>query len=104
MTRGRAERLDGGELADDGAALGHPLHAERQGDRRDGGQPLGDRGDREAHRLEEQLVPGAAPVDHAAGEEQAGEPQAGPEDALAERLELLLEGRRPVARAVDERR
>ena len=35
------------------------------------GQPLGDRGDREAHRLEQELVPGAAALDDAPPEEHA---------------------------------
>ena len=97
-----AERLDRGELAHDGAALGHALHAEGERDRRDGREPLGDGGDREAHGLEEELVPRPPALHVPAQEEQPREPQAGPEDALAECLELLLEGRRAVARAVDQ--
>ena len=38
---GRAERLDGGQPADEGAHAGHALHAQRQRHGGDGGQPLG---------------------------------------------------------------
>ena len=37
--------------------LRHALHAERERDRGDRRQAFGDRGDREAHRLEQKLVP-----------------------------------------------
>ncbi len=67
----RAERLDRGELADDGAALRHALHAEREGDGRDRREPLGDGRDREAHRLEQELVPAAVALQHPAREEHA---------------------------------
>ncbi len=101
---GGAERLDRGELADDGAALGHPLHAEREGDGGDRGQPLGDRGDGEAHRLEQELVPAAVALARTRARRARAESARQPERiALAERVEPLLERRLAVARPVDER-
>ena len=50
----RSERLHGRELPDQGAARQHPLRAQGEGDRHHGGQPLRDRGDREAHGGEKQ--------------------------------------------------
>ncbi len=49
-------------------------------------------------------MPAPVSAQHAAREEEPGEAQAPPEDPLSERVELLFERRRPVARAVDERR
>ena len=49
------ECLDRGELAGDGVAMGHALHAERERDGEDGGQAFGDGRDREADRGEEEV-------------------------------------------------
>jgi hypothetical protein len=56
--RDRAERLDGVELAGDGVAPGHALHAERQRDGENGRQAFGNRGDGETDGGEEQLAGG----------------------------------------------
>ena len=53
--RDRAQRLDGGQAADDGVAPGHALHAQRQRHGHDGGQPLGDGRRRQGHDHHEHL-------------------------------------------------
>ena len=44
--RGAAQRLNRGQLADDGLAFGHAVHANRQNDGDDGGQFLRNRANR----------------------------------------------------------
>ncbi len=93
-----AERLDRRQLADDGVGRRHPPHAEAQPHGDDGGQRLGDRGDGERHRKQEQ-------AEHDIERERGGAEQAGREhhgadsehdDAqpLAGAVELLLQRRR----------
>src|SRR3989337_1891592 len=52
---GTAQGLDGGELADEGVAARHALHADGEGDGDDGRQPLGDGGNGRGDGGEEQL-------------------------------------------------
>ena len=52
---GAAERLDRGQLADDGAAPGHARHADGERDGDGGRQPLGDRAHGERDRGHEHL-------------------------------------------------
>ncbi len=51
----RSEGFDGGQLPHDRVPLDHLLHADGEDDGDDGGQPLRNGGDGEAHRLEEEL-------------------------------------------------
>ena len=53
--RRRSQRLDGGQLLDDGALAGHALDAQRQHDREDGGQALGHRRHRQRHPDEQHV-------------------------------------------------
>ena len=93
-----AERLDRRQLADDGVGRRHPPHAEAQPHGDDRRQRLGDRGDGERHREQEQ-------AEHDVERERGGAEQAGREhhgadsehdDAqpLAGAVELLLQRRR----------
>ena len=61
--RRAAERFDGGEFADDGFSLRHARHADGQDDRHGGGQPLGNRADRERDGGHEHLDGLFAPRD-----------------------------------------
>src|SRR2546422_2727776 len=49
---GGAKRLDGREFSDQGASPDHSLEAQREADRPDRGEPLGDRRDRQPDRRE----------------------------------------------------
>ena len=92
--RHRAERLDGGKLPRDGIPARHLLHADREGDRDERGQALGNRRDREADRRgdelrERHLVQVAADQHH-----DGGHPENDERQHLPEAVELLREGRR----------
>ena len=57
------------------------------------GRPFGDRGDGEAHRLQEQRVPLLFAFDHSPREEKRAQRQARPQDSLSEVLQLFFERR-----------
>ena len=95
---GGAEGFDRRQLADDGVGRRHPPHAEAQAHGDDGGQRLGDRGDGERHREQEQ-------PEHDVERERGGAEQAGREhhgadsehddaEPLAGAVEFLLQRRR----------
>ncbi len=88
----RAEGLDGGEAADQRPHPGHPLHADGEGHRRDGREPLGHRRDRQRDADFEHVekVVAAEPAgQHDDGTEREHDPDEGP----PEPVELLLERR-----------
>ncbi|MNX66381.1 hypothetical protein D3C86_974710 [compost metagenome] len=68
--RHRAQRLHGGELADDGAVARHPLYAQRQNDGDDGGQALGHGRHRDADQRQEQI--GQGHVEQIAADQEQG--------------------------------
>ena len=77
-----AQRLDGGQLADDGVVLGHLAHADGEDDGDDGGQALGDNGDGDTDGDAEclrQLNVAGAPGDEEGGD--ADDDDADAEDA-----------------------
>ena len=57
------------------------------------GRAFGNRRHGEAHRLEQQLVPGAPPLDHPHAKSRRTDAETDPEDALPEALEAHLERR-----------
>ena len=91
--RHRAEGLHRGQAPDDGVALGHPLHADRERDRDDRRQALRNHRHRDArHRLEE-LHESHALHPPAVGEDQdARHPDHGG-DGVAELLDLAQQRR-----------
>jgi len=99
--RRRSERLDGGQLLDDGVLAGHALDPQRQHDREDGGQALGHRRHRQRHPDEQHVdqVGGAVHVgghqdggDHHGGDDHHGDGQRAPDalDLALQRCALLL--------------
>ena len=95
--RGRPEGLHAREPLDHGLVEGHALHAERQDDRQDRGQPLG-------HRGHGQRDPQQEGVDEGLGgalgrqEQQGGHDDDGDDDddrpqRLGDDVDLLLQGR-----------
>ena len=88
----RAEGLDGGESADERPHSRHSLHADGEGHRRDGGEPLGHCGNRQRDadfEHVEEVVPAEPAGEHDDGTEREHDPDEGP----AEPVELLLERR-----------
>jgi hypothetical protein len=99
--RCRSQRLDRGQLLDDGALAGHALDPQRQHDRQDGRQALGHRRDRQRHPDEQHVdqVGGAVHVgghqdggDHHDGDDHHGDGQRAPDalDLALQRRALLL--------------
>ena len=89
----RAQRFDGGQSADDRVAPCHSLHADRQRDRHDCRQPLGNCRHREADAGEEH-VSRAEPVDrHAEAEDEGREREDQHGQRSAEASDLLQERR-----------
>src|SRR5437773_1839522 len=90
--RGRAERLHGGQLPDEGVPPDHPLDAEGEADRHDRGQALRDRGDREAHGGEEELLRLPRVLEEPDYEDERADPEDHHPELLPEARELALEG------------
>ena len=89
-----AERLDGVEPPHDGLALGEPLDAHGQRQCQHGGQPLGNRGDRQRHREQHDLTEAADTFDDdAANRQNEPQPQYRNGDLVAERAEPALQRR-----------
>ena len=91
-----AERLHGGQPADEGTAPGQAPETGGERHGRDGRQPLGDGGHREADGgLEHQ--PDRLPVQDAREPHRAAHREREPDEAPAQRLDLALERGRPRA-------
>ena len=90
--RHRAERLDGGELADERVAAQHPLRADRQREGHDGGQALGDDRHGDADRGEHQLRQRLA-GQRAEGDDEEGDGHPAERELLADAVEPLLQRR-----------
>ena len=109
--RGAAQRLDGGEFADQRMVLDHPLHPQGEADGHDRRQAFGNGGDGEAHRGHEQIddvlllglqivqeaaVQGVGEVrvpEQAIDEHQRADGEARRSEDLPQMLELLLQRR-----------
>ena len=89
----RAQRLDRRQLAREGAALGHAVGSQGEGDGHHGRKAFGDRSHGKAHRGEEHQLEGFAACD-ARGEHDAAHDQRGPGQPLAEHGQPALEWRR----------
>ena len=97
----RAERLDGGQVADDRVSPSHALHADRQHGGDDGRQSLGDGGDGEGHAENQDMNDRRQPA-HILDENQCRDHDDGDDhddnaEHLACTVELALERRRLVA-------
>jgi hypothetical protein len=91
--RGAPEGLHRGELAHHRPALRHALHAQGEGDGGDGREPLGDHRHRDAHRRQQQHVPGDVALHEPDHEERRAQRQGHPQDLRGEVLQPLFQGR-----------
>jgi hypothetical protein len=91
--RDRAQRLDRRQLADDGVALRHALHADRQGDGDDRRQALRDHRDGDAGHGLEQLDEVDVLHPLAPGEDDGADDADHGGDDVAELLDLAQQGR-----------
>ena len=99
--RRAAERLDRGQLADDGLPLRHPGHPDGEHDGDGGGQALGNRADRQRHRGQEHGRRLFAARD-AHGKRRGGQRENDPERQLAELRDFLRQRRGQLDRAGNE--
>ena len=99
--RGAAERLNGGQLADDRFSSRETRDADGEHDGHRSGQTLGNRPDCERHRGHEHLDPFFAARD-AKCKGRRRQSQNDPEDELAELRDLLCQRRGQLHRASDE--
>ncbi len=88
----RAERLDGGQLADQGVAAEHSLGPDGQGNRNDGGQPFRHHRHGHADRGQEHRADRLA-SHHAHEQDQRRHDDARNSQGLADPVQLLLQGR-----------
>ena len=99
---GAAQGLHGGELADDGVALGHVGHADGQHDGHHRGQALGDGGHSQAHGHHEGADDGVdvepARPQQAEGEDEHADAQHQDAEDSAELAQLPLQGGLPLLR------
>jgi hypothetical protein len=91
--RDGAQRLHGRQPANDGVALGHALHADRERDGDERRQPFRDDGDGDAHDRLEQLHERHVPEPVPPGEEQHAEARDGHGDGDAELPDLAQQRR-----------
>ena len=91
--RDGAQRLDRGQPADQRVARRHALHADRQRDGHDRGQPLRDRRDRQADHRHERRVGRIAARQRRQREGQRGQPQNRRRQAAREAVHLAQQRR-----------
>ena len=96
--RGAAQRLDRRQAADERVLLHHPLHADGEDDRHDGGQSLGNRGDGQRDRRHKDFQHVDARKQSHDENDGAGE-QRHDAQILAELRQLLLQRRLPLVLA-----